>query len=129
MSIDTTSSTPVFQQIAGHVQRLVAAGVFRPGELIPSVRALALELRVNPNTVQRAYQTLESNGLVEAKKGIGMVVTDNGATSAKGRSRAAVLDSFREGIRAGRAAAMSGDHIRDAFEEALGDTDSKVRTS
>ena len=61
MSIDPASSTPVFQQIAEHVQRLVAAGVFRSGELIPSVRVMALELRVNPNTVQRAYQTYDPN--------------------------------------------------------------------
>lgn len=129
MSIDPSSSKPVFQQIAGHVQHLVASGVFRVGELIPSVRSLALELRVNPNTVQRAYQTLEAEGLIEARKGIGMVVTKNAATSARGRSRASVLESFRQGIRAGRAAAMSGQHLREAFDEALSDDESEARTA
>ena len=75
MSIDPSSATPVFQQIVDYLQRLIASGVYRPGELIPSVRALALELRVNPNTVQRAYQALERDAVVTARKGVGMVVT------------------------------------------------------
>ncbi len=129
MSIDPASPTPVFQQIAEHVQRLVAAGVFRAGELIPSVRVMALELRVNPNTVQRAYQTLEADGLVEVRKGIGMVVTNNGATTAKGRSLAAVQDAFRRGIRTGRAAAMPSEHIRDSFDEAMRDHDEETNAS
>jgi len=121
MSIDPASSTPVFQQIAEHVQRLLASGVFRPGELIPSVRVMALELRVNPNTVQRAYQTLESQGLVVGRKGVGMVVTDDGAAAAKGCSQAVVRDAFSRGIQAGRAAAMPPAHIRDTFDEAMRD--------
>ena len=129
MSIDPASSTPVFQQIAEHVQRLLACGVFRPGELIPSVRVMALELKVNPNTVQRAYQNLETGGLVEVRKGIGMVVTNHGATTAKGRSRAVVQDAFRRGIRAGRAAAMPPEHIRDTFDDVMHASDEETKAS
>jgi len=129
MSIDPASPTPVFQQIAEHVQRLVAAGVFRPGELSPSVRAMALELQVNPNTVQRAYQTLEADGLVAGRKGIGMVVTNDGATTARGRSLRVVRNTFRQGIRAGRAAAIPPEHIRDSFDEAMRDHDEETKAS
>lgn len=125
MSIDPASSTPVFQQIVDHLQRLIASGVFRPGELIPSVRSLALELRVNPNTVQRAYQALERDGVVAARKGVGMVVTDGAAASARDHAHASVLDSFRSGIRSGRAAAMSDHHIRNTFQQALIEPDSE----
>ena len=126
MTIDSASPTPVFQQIAEHVQRLIAAGVVRSGELIPSVRTLALELCVNPNTVQRAYQTLEADGFVEARKGIGMVVRSNGAKLAKGRSQAAVFDSFNRGVQVAQAAAMSNEDIRRTFDRAMRKTKSKA---
>ncbi len=118
MSLDPSSTVPIFRQIAAHIRRAVAAGLYRPGETIPSTRNLALELTVNPNTVQRAYEQLEREGLVEARKGLGMFVTKNGATSARRQSEAAVYDAFDRGIRAGRAANMPVKGIRGAFERA-----------
>ena len=76
MSIDPSSATPIYQQIVDYVRQAVAAGVYRPGEMIPSVRAMSLKLTINPNTIARAYQVLESEGLVASVKGKGMVVTD-----------------------------------------------------
>jgi len=88
---------------------------------------MALELSVNPNTVQRAYQILEADGLVEVRKGIGMLVANNGAATAKGRSRAAVRGAFCRGIRAGRAAAMPPAQIRDTFDEAMREHDQETK--
>ena len=82
MAIDPHSSVPVYSQIVEHIRRAVAAGVYRPGEAIPSLRALAVELTVNPNTVQRAFEALEREGSIQARKGLGMFVTENGAASA-----------------------------------------------
>ena len=58
-----------------------------------------------------------------------MVVTNHGATTAKGRSRAVVQDAFRRGIRTGRAAAMPPEHIRDTFDEAMCDHDEETKAS
>ena len=121
MSIDPNSHVPIYQQIVDHVRRAVAAGVFRPGESIPSLRAMALELVVNPNTVQRAYELLEREGLIEARKGLGMFVTANGVASALSDSEAAVRATFADGIRAGQAANMGEPQIRSAFENAWGE--------
>jgi len=110
---------PIYQQIAAHIRRAVSAGVFRPGEPVPSLRALALELTVNPNTVQRAYEELEREGLIQARKGLGMFVTEEGAASARRASEAAVRASFRQGVHAAQAARLSREHIRAAFEAAL----------
>ena len=127
MSIDPNSAVPVYQQIVEHVRRSIAAGVYRPGEMIPSIRAMALDLTVNPNTVQRAYEALERERLIKARKGLGMFVTDRAARSAKAQSEAGVRRRFKEGIRAGRDAELSPDLIRDTFEKAWDDIDTAVR--
>lgn len=127
MSIDPNTATPVYLQIADHIRRAVAAGVYRPGEPIPSLRALSLELIVNPNTVQRAYEELEREGLIQARRGLGMFVTENGATAARTQSDAAAHATFKLGIQAARAAGMSAEQIRAAFEKAWGDGDAQTR--
>ncbi len=62
MNINPNSHIPVYQQIVEQVHAAVAAGIFRPDEMLPSIRAMSLRLLVNPNTVQRAYQELERQG-------------------------------------------------------------------
>jgi GntR family transcriptional regulator len=83
MRIEPASPVPIFQQIADGIRAAVASGIYRPGDLIPSVRAQALALLVNPNTVQRAYEQLEREGLIAGKKGVGMVVCDESASAAR----------------------------------------------
>ena len=68
MEIDLTSSVPIFRQIVDGICAAVAAGVYKPGELIPSVRQQAIALLVNPNTVQRAYEQLERDGLLVTRR-------------------------------------------------------------
>ncbi|MCL4425100.1 MAG: GntR family transcriptional regulator [Firmicutes bacterium] len=72
--IDTTSGTPVYLQIYQQAKQAVAAGVLRSGEQLPSVRALAEGLVINPNTVARAYQELERDGIIEIIRGKGAFV-------------------------------------------------------
>ena len=127
MSIDSSRPQPIFEQIADHVRRAVAAGVYRPGEPIPSLRAMALELTVNPNTVQRAYELLEREGLVVARKGIGMFVTEKGAAGARKQAERMVTASFAEGIRIGMSADIEQKEIRELFEQAWGETKRKGR--
>ncbi len=121
MSIDPGSSDPIYRQIAGYIRRAVAAGVYRPGEAIPSLRVLALEMVVNPNTVQRAYEYLEREGLIQARKGLGMFVTKDGAKCAQSASEDAVHAAFVKGIDTGRAARIPPPRIRAAFDKAWGD--------
>jgi GntR family transcriptional regulator len=118
---------PIYLQITGYIRGAVAAGVYRPGEMVPSLRTLALELTVNPNTVQRAYEELEREGLIEARRGLGMFVTRDGAASAGTQSEAALYSVFNQGIRAGYAARMSANHIRAAFDKALTHVDAQAR--
>jgi GntR family transcriptional regulator len=121
ISINPDSHVPIYQQIVDHIRRSVAAGVYRPGEPIPSLRQMALDLVVNPNTVQRAYEQLEREGLIQARKGLGMFVTENGAVSALTESQAAVYSAFTEGIQAGKAARMPARRIKTTFDRAWND--------
>jgi GntR family transcriptional regulator len=73
--IDTDDPRPVFRQIVDEVQRSIAVGVLKTGDTLPAVRELAKQLKVNANTVQHAYQTLESEGSVYVKRGIGTFIS------------------------------------------------------
>ncbi len=72
-----TSEKPVYIQIAERITKSVLAGEFKPGEQIPSVRQLALDAAVNPNTVQHAFTELENSGLIVSKGTVGRYVTEN----------------------------------------------------
>ena len=74
-----TSDKPVYLQIADRLTKAVLSGEFKPGEQIPSVRQLALDAAVNPNTVQHAFTELENNGLIISRNTVGRFVTENTA--------------------------------------------------
>ncbi len=80
-------SLPVYLQIMEHFRGAVLTGVFRPGDKIPSVRDLAAQARVNPNTMQRAMSELEREGLLLAHGTLGRFVTDDPAVLEKLRQQ------------------------------------------
>jgi GntR family transcriptional regulator len=73
--VDYHSGVPVYLQLTQQVKAAVATGTLRDGDQLPSVRALAEELRVNRNTIARAYQELESEGVIATRQGAGCFVT------------------------------------------------------
>ncbi|MGF7048240.1 GntR family transcriptional regulator [Paenibacillus sp. DS2015] len=75
MSIEFDNNLPIYLQIMNHIKRQIVTGILQAGDKIPSVRELAAELQINPNTVQRALQELEREGIVETKRGLGRFVT------------------------------------------------------
>jgi GntR family transcriptional regulator len=74
LSIQPSLPAPIYQQIVEQVRRQVAGGQLKSGDELPSVRALAAEHAINPMTVSKAYSLLESEGLLERRRGLGMVV-------------------------------------------------------
>lgn len=103
--MNPADSRPVFRQIVDEVQRSIAVGILKPGDPLPSVRALATDLKVNPNTVQHAYRTLEAEGSVVVKRGLGTFVGD-APREVKGRQQAVarqiaermLREAFRHGV-------------------------------
>jgi GntR family transcriptional regulator len=74
--IDSTNGVAIWQQIVNQVTRQVISGNLEPGDRLPTVRELAADLRINPNTAARAYQDLERDGIVETRRGAGTYVCD-----------------------------------------------------
>ncbi|MGI6102343.1 MAG: GntR family transcriptional regulator, partial [Bacillota bacterium] len=69
MRIRVDVSRPIYQQMIDEVKRAIARGELKPGDKLPSHRDMAQEIRVNPNTVQRAYREMEQGGLVQTLRG------------------------------------------------------------
>lgn len=80
-SIAPSDPTPIYRQIVDQVRRQMAGGQLRPGTELPSVRAVAQQHTINPMTVSKAYSLLEAEGLLERRRGMGMVVAGQGAHS------------------------------------------------
>ena len=76
LQIDFRSGLPIYTQIVNQVQARVAAGLLKPGDQLPTVRALAEELRVNFNTVARAYRILDEARLISTQQGRGTYITE-----------------------------------------------------
>lgn len=72
--VDPSSGIPVYRQLIDQVKLLVAGGTLRPGDALPSTRALSAQLGVNPMTVSKAYGLLEREGLVERRPGLPLIV-------------------------------------------------------
>ena len=125
MKIDPASHIPIYLQIADGIRDAVAAGVYLPGEPLPSLRVMALQAHVNANTVQKAYDELAREGLIYSQRGKGLFVAEQGKTSAKSSAQQSVQRAFNEGIRAARAAGMSMREIRRVFTAALDESSSK----
>jgi len=76
LRIDPSDATPIWSQIEEGLRRLVASGALSPGAVVPSVRDLAKELRVNPATVVKAYQRLTDAGVLTVRRGDGTYVAE-----------------------------------------------------
>jgi GntR family transcriptional regulator len=77
--VNAADGTPYYQQVANQVKFLVASGRLEADEKLPSVRKLAEQLMINPNTVARAYRELESEGVVQTRRGSGVFVAEGGS--------------------------------------------------
>ena len=105
VDIDLSDPRPVYRQIADEVRRCVAIGILKPDEPLPASRKLADELRVNPNTVQHAYRTLEQEGAVYVKRGLGTFISALARGHGRGKpgvvARQIAERMLREGFRHG----------------------------
>ena len=72
LNLDIRDSRPIYEQIKDKLRRLMVTGAIREGEKLPSVRAMASSLAINPNTIQRAYEALEAEGYVYSLPGKGI---------------------------------------------------------
>ena len=96
--IDFKSGKPVYLQLVDQVRYAAASGVLRAGDALPSIRPLAEELRVNRNTVAKAYAELEGLGVIETLPGKGCFVQENAATFTKPVREKILLKEIDEAV-------------------------------
>ena len=119
-TVDPHSGVPIYLQLIEQVKRSVALGVLTPGEQLPTVKQLALDLTINANTVGRVYRELERDGVIETSPGRGSFVLDNGgvgrATRAASDVAAAALDTA---VREAKSIGIGADDAIALFRKAL----------
>jgi len=120
-TVDPHSGVPIYLQLIEQVKRSVALGVLAPGEQLPTVKQLATDLTINPNTVARVYRELERDGIIETSPGRGSFIRANGgignATRAAEDVAAAAIDTaVREAKSIGITPSVAYDLFRRAIE-------------
>jgi GntR family transcriptional regulator len=115
--VNSASGTPIYVQLMEQVKHAIETGALRPGEQLPTLRRLAEELVINPNTVVRAYRELEHEGVVEIRHGSGAFVSKSAAGQTKiSRKAQSIMQSAIERL---VAAGLTEDAIRRLLENEL----------
>jgi GntR family transcriptional regulator len=117
--IDPSDAVPVSEQIAEGIRFAIAAGQLAPGGRLPSVRGLARELLVNPNTVAKVYRDLEREGVLRTKPGSGAFVAPGAARGCRRASRGAVRQAVEQAVAKARAAGLTGPDIAEIWRECI----------
>jgi len=118
-NINTGSNTPIYRQITDQVRLAVTGGRLTVGEQLPSVRALAEELVVNPNTVARAYADLIRDGLLEARSGRGVFILHKRKIFSREEGRRRLEPLLNAIIGEAMISDFTREELRAAFEEKL----------
>jgi GntR family transcriptional regulator len=117
LDLNSADDRPIYGQIADRVKFAVAGGVLRPGDLVPSVRELSKQLVVNPNTVARAYRDLQTEGLLESVRGMGLQVADGAVDRCRAARREMVRQRLRQVIEEARQSKMDPTEIEAILRE------------
>ena len=100
ITVDLRSRTPIFEQIISSVRELVILGIMQPDEPLPSVRSLASELAINPNTIQKAYAELERQGVIYSLSGRGNFVASDIGELCKAHRKALLENAVKAALEA-----------------------------
>ena len=122
IAIDYQNRKPIYEQIVEKFQMLILKEILPSGSQMPSVRSLAVELSINPNTIQKAYTTLEQQGYIYSIKGRGNFVAES--TELKEQKKASFLDKIRELVIEGIELGISKQECMNMFENCWKDESS-----
>ncbi len=118
--LDYKDRRPIYEQVIERFQQMILCGALQPGDAMPSVRSLAMELSLNPNTIQRAYQELERNGYIYSIKGKGSFVSEiqDAAESKRRELKEGLKSTVEKALAAGISEAELKDMLAECMEEA-----------
>ena len=127
LQINFKSGMPIYLQIADQIRAIAASGALRPGEALPSIRPLAEELRVNRNTVAKAYAELESQGVIETLPGRGCFLKENQSALRKKVRRELLIEHIDQVIVQAHHLQVPHDEFLELIRERLDVLDDKRR--
>lgn len=110
-SINLQSNVAVFAQIENEVRFAIASGALQAGDKLPTVRAVAEQLNINPNTVAKAYRDLEIMGLVYTRRGMGIFIRDGVEDKCRRDCYVEIISKIHEGVAEAKAAGMKESDI------------------
>lgn len=117
--VDASNGVAIFDQVVRQVKFAVARGAIRPGNMVPSVRELAKELAINPNTVARAYQQLQGEGVLEMVRGMGLEVTADAPKLCRAERKAIVQSRLRAALLEAVQGGLEADELRQMVDREL----------
>lgn len=119
ITIDASSGLPIYVQIVNQIKTGIAMGRLLPEDPLPSVRQLATELTVNPNTVARAYLDLEYEGIIYKRQGAGTFVSRQGVEMSKNARRKVLSDLIEKALVEGVNLGLGERELRESFDMVL----------
>lgn len=126
LHVDPSNGLAIYDQIVRQIKFAVAGGALPPGEMAPSVRELARELAVNPNTVARAYQQLQSEGVLDSVRGMGLAVASGADKRCRGERLKLVQGRVREVLLEARRSGLELSDLRQLIDDELASVERKV---
>ena len=125
LKIDSKNGVPIYLQIMNGIKNSVVFGALMPGDRLPSVRELAIQLRVNPNTVAKAYRELKHEGIIDPQWGGGNFIADDIKKISDKERKIIVLEKMKHAIETGRELGFSDKALKATFGNLLTKLDSK----
>lgn len=119
ITIDPSNGLPIYIQIVNQIKTSIAMGRLMPEDPLPSVRQLAVDLAVNPNTVARAYLDLDYEGIIYKRQGAGTFVSSQGVEMSKNERRKVLGELIEKALVEGVNLGLEEKELREAFERVL----------
>ena len=122
--INPTSGVPIYRQIVDQVHALIAGGALREGDLLPSVRQVALAAAVNPMTVSKAYSRLETEGVVRRARGLGMQVLAPSQNGSLDERKQQFRETIEPALHRARQLGLTAEQVREVISSLIQDSQS-----
>lgn len=127
-SIDPSNGVAIYEQIVRQVKFAVAEQTLRPGQLLPSVRTLSQQLAINPNTIHRAFQQLQADGVLESWRGKGLAVKTGALLACIEARRQLITQRFKTVLTEALHAGLSPEELRALFQQQMAELAGRVET-